>query len=126
VTTASSFNCPQCGGTLEVRAPGRTETIVCLHCGAALDAKDPKHQIVDQHRSAVEKTKIPIGARGTLRGEEFEVIGWMRRAVNYEGVQYLWEEYLLYNPYKGYRWLTESYGHWTLLKPLPQPPKESK
>jgi hypothetical protein len=124
--TAASFNCPVCGGTLEVRAPGRSETIVCQHCGTALDAKDPKKQLVSQWQSSVEKTKIPIGTRGTLRGEEFEVIGWMKRTVVYEGHPYSWEEYLLYNPYKGYRWLTEWQGHWTYLKPLPQPPRERK
>ena len=126
MVTASSFNCPHCGGTLEVRAPGRTEIIVCLHCGTALDAKDPKHLAVSEHRSKVVPTKIPIGARGKLRGEDFEVIGFMRRATKYESVLYSWDEYLLYNPYKGYRWLTEYKGHWTYLKPLPQPPQESK
>ncbi len=29
-----------------------------------------------------------------------------------EGVAYSWHEYVLFNPYKGFRYLTEYDGHW--------------
>lgn len=125
MVTASpeTFKCPACGAGLTLRAPGFSLTIVCSHCGAALDAQDPQHQRLSRHASSLKiKPLIPLGKRGTLRGEEFEVLGFMQRAVVYYGSTYEWSEYLLYNPYKGYRWLLESNGHWTFLKPLPGGP----
>jgi hypothetical protein len=43
---------------------------------------------------------------------DYEVIGFQRRGINVEGVSYAWHEYLLFNPYKGYRYLSEYQGHW--------------
>ena len=45
--------------------------------------------------------------------------------MRYSGVIYSWDEYLLWNPYKGYRWLVESNGHWVLMKTLQTAVKES-
>jgi hypothetical protein len=46
----------------------------------------------------------------------FEVIGFLVRQVMVEGAPYSWGEYLLFNPYQGFRWLTEYQGHWTMTK----------
>lgn len=124
MVTAASFSCPSCGGSLSIRAPGQSETIACQYCGSLLDPRDPAHLLLEKCIAAIYQPAIPIGSRGKLRGDEFEVIGHMRRATKYDGVFYAWSEYLLFNPYKGYRWLTEYAGHWNLLKPLPQPPAE--
>src|SRR2546422_8537000 len=40
----------------------------------------------------------------------------MRRAVQVEGVEYQWSEYLLFNPFKGFRWLSEYNGHWSYIR----------
>ena len=45
-----------------------------------------------------------------------------------DGVTYTWAEYLLYNPYKGYRYLTEYNGHWNdirTLRALPVPSQKN-
>lgn len=111
------FDCPACGGPLTLRAEGVSESLACPHCGAVLDARDPRHQVLARYRAKLSHPpKIPIGTRGTVRGELLEVVGMQRRAVKYYGVVYTWDEYLLWNPYLGYRWLAESNGHWTLLK----------
>lgn len=123
---SSRFDCPACGGPLTLRAEGVSESLACPHCGAVLDAKDPRHQVLAKYRSKLGVTpKIPIGTRGTLRGDQLEVIGFQRRAVRYSGVIYSWDEYLLRNPYKGFRWMTESNGHWLLLKTVETKPKET-
>ncbi len=61
-----------------------------------------------------------------MRGDLFEVIGFMRRAMTVEGVNYEWSEYLLFNPYKGFRWLSEYNGHWNFLKTTTHIPKTKK
>jgi len=47
-----------------------------------------------------------------MRGTDYEVIGFERRSIKVEGVRYSWHEYILFNPYKGFRYLTEFDGHW--------------
>jgi hypothetical protein len=121
------FDCPNCGGQLQLRAPGASLVIVCAHCGSALDAKDPRHKKLSEHEAnvkAMPPPTIPIGRRGTIDGVQWEHIGYLRRRVLYYGVSYHWSEYLLYNPYHGFRWLVESDGHWMFLKTINQVPRE--
>lgn len=119
------FDCAGCGGPLVLRAEGVSESLVCPHCGAVLDARDPRHQVLARYRlKLAAPLKLPIGTRGTLRGETLEVVGCQQRAVRYYGVVYHWHEYLLWNPYKGYRWLIESNGHWTFMKDVLDLPEE--
>jgi hypothetical protein len=121
---SSRFDCPACGGPLELRAEGATETLACPHCGAVLNARDPRHQILARYRAKLKvPPAIPIGARGVLRGLDMQVVGFQRRAVRYSGVIYGWEEYLLWNPYRGYRWLVQSDGHWLLMKTVLDDPQ---
>ena len=62
--------------------------------------------------------KIPLGTRGKLPTGEYEAIGFQIRSIEVDGVTYAWAEYLLYNPYKGYRYLTEYNGHWNDIRTL--------
>ncbi|HET7840925.1 MAG TPA: DUF4178 domain-containing protein, partial [Terriglobia bacterium] len=65
---------------------------------------------------------IPLGARGKVRGTQYEIVGFQRRTIHVDGVAYSWREYLLFNPFKGFRYLSEYNGHWndiTVLKTLP-------
>ncbi|MGD0307299.1 MAG: DUF4178 domain-containing protein [Candidatus Acidiferrales bacterium] len=55
---------------------------------------------------------IPLGTRGKIRGTDYEVIGFQRVTIRVEGISYSWHEYVLFNPYKGFRYLTEYNGHW--------------
>ena len=124
--TTETFNCTHCGGPLTLRAKGASLSVACPSCRAVLDAQDPRHQVLSRYEGAVrEQPVIPLGTRGKLRGEEFEAIGYMKRAVSYEGVPYEWSEYLLYNPFKGFRWLVEYNGHWTYFRQTTERPKEN-
>lgn len=121
------FDCPGCGGSLTLRAEGTSESLACPYCGAVLDARDPRHKILARYRAKLAyPPKIPIGTRGVLRGEDLQVIGFQRRAVRYSGVIYGWDEYLLWNPYKGFRFLVDANGHWTLMKTVTDVPQENK
>ncbi len=119
------LNCPSCGGALTVRGFEHTLTIVCPQCLSILDAKDSNLQILQKF---AEKTRIklliPLGSRGNWRGTVYEVIGYQQRTINAGGELYSWSEYLLFNPYKGFRYFTEYNGHWNdvvALRVLPQP-----
>ena len=69
---------------------------------------------------------LPLGARGTLRGVPWELIGFQTRGVTADGETFEWEEYLLFNPYKGYRYLTNYRGHWNLVVPLEPMPQRNR
>jgi hypothetical protein len=93
---------------------GRAVTIVCDRCHSILDAKDPQLRILQRFEAATgdEVPLIPLGTRGKWRGADYEAIGFQVRSMEVDGIGYSWREYLLFNPYKGFRYLTEYNGHW--------------
>ena len=121
----AGLNCPSCGAALEIRSFGNALNVVCPNCLAVLDAKDPNLQILQQAQSR-EKIPplIPLGSRGTLSGVKYDVIGFQVRTAGEADDSYQWQEYLLFNPYHGFRYLTEYNGHWNFvrtLQALPEP-----
>jgi uncharacterized protein DUF4178 len=121
-----TLSCPGCGGPLTVRGLLQTESIGCPACGSVIDLTDENLQIISTFQARFRHDpRIPLGSRGELFGELLEVIGYMRRKVTVEGVDYEWCEYLLFNPYKGFRWLSEYNGHWTFLRPMLERPTQT-
>ena len=121
---AKGLNCPKCGAAIILRSFGQAETVVCESCHSILDAKDPNLAILQQFEKITSAAKplIPLGTRGKLRGTDYEVFGFQVRHSKVEGISYYWHEYLLFNPYKGFRYLSEYNGHWndiTVCKQLP-------
>jgi DNA-directed RNA polymerase subunit RPC12/RpoP len=112
-----SLSCPQCGGPLEIRAPDQTQRIACPYCGSLLDATKDLAVLEALARVPVEP-KIPLGSKGRFGGVEWTLIGFMERSVTVEGVRYPWQEYLLYEPRSGFRWLVEAKGHWSFVEPV--------
>lgn len=118
-SSVRALNCTQCGGILSLRAAGYTVSLVCEHCGATLDTTDPDLRVIATATAAVTRPPIALGTRGVLRGETWEVVGYLERSDGEES----WSEYLLFNPYRGYGWLIDdgrrfSYGF--LLDRLPE------
>jgi len=119
-----SLNCPGCGASLTVRSFGNAVTIICNSCHSILDAQDPKLKILQTFKAKANEDPplIPLGSRGTIRGVAYEAIGFQRRTIQVEGISYSWHEYVLFNPIKGFRYLTEYDGHWndvSILRSLP-------
>jgi Domain of unknown function (DUF4178) len=119
-----ALNCPKCGAAITLHSFGQAVTVVCASCHCILDAKDPNLAILQQFEAATREVTplIPLGTRGKLRGTDYEVIGFERRATKVDGVTYYWHEYVLFNPYKGIRYLSEYHGHWndiSICKTLP-------
>ncbi len=119
-----ALNCPQCGAAIVLRSLGNAETVVCASCHSILDAKDPNLQILQRFQVITGEVPplIPLGTRGKIRGTDYDVIGFQRRSITVEGIRYDWHEYVLFNPYKPTRYLTEYQGHWndiSVCKELP-------
>jgi ribosomal protein S27E len=125
VPRAVGLNCPGCGAPLTLRTFSNAVNVTCSSCGRILDATDPKLTILQEaHRKFKMNPLIPLGTRGKWKGVTYEVVGFQERTITSEGVEYHWYEYLLFNPYAGYRYLTEYQGHWndvTVCHALPKP-----
>jgi uncharacterized Zn finger protein (UPF0148 family) len=117
--TATQLSCPNCGGPLELRAPDRTERVGCPNCGSLLDASQGRLRYLKTLERKGWVKSIPLGGTAEFEGRTFVVIGFMVRSVEFEGTRYFWQEYLLYEPAVGFRWLVESDGHWSFVKSVP-------
>ena len=108
-----SFNCGSCGATLNITAVGISITMACPSCHSLIDIKDPNYKILKKVSEKSHVTPlIPIGSKGKISGKNYQCIGFLQK----QDQGYYWVEYLLFNPYHGFRWLTESDGHWTFFK----------
>ncbi|HEX8476528.1 MAG TPA: DUF4178 domain-containing protein [Pyrinomonadaceae bacterium] len=144
---ATQLQCPQCAGPLELRAPDKTERVGCPNCGSLLDVNQGQLKFLKSLEPGKFKPTLPIGSVVNLRdllaasssgangkaadekknGErssdgaetKLTIIGWMVRSVEFEGVRYFWEEYLLYHPRVGFRWLVQSDNHWSYVEAVP-------
>lgn len=107
------FSCPACGGEIALRAMGHTLTAVCAHCGSVVDTSDARLKVVQEVKAKTRKTLIEIGQRGKVRGVAWEVIGYTQKSDKTQ--MYLWDEYLLFNPWHGFRFLGHMDGHWNFI-----------
>ncbi|HRP69604.1 MAG TPA: DUF4178 domain-containing protein, partial [Turneriella sp.] len=113
---AKDFRCPNCGGPVHLALPGKSQSVRCGHCGSILE---PTHDVLllrqKYEKAFSHKQWIPLSQEGVLKGIKFKCVGIVVRKDNYGGS---WTEYLIFNPYHGYRYLVESSGHWTYVEQL--------
>jgi hypothetical protein len=119
VVGAAQLNCPKCAGALELRAPDQSERVTCPYCNSLLDINQGRLKYLKTLEPKGPGPSIPLGATAEFEGHPLTVIGFLVRSVEYEGVRYFWQEYLLYNPQVGFRWLVESDGHWSYVVTVP-------
>lgn len=114
---STAMACPSCGAPVNLRAEGQTMSAVCGSCAGILDTTTPHLTEIGQVSKAILKIKLllPIGARGLLKNELWEIVGFMRRKDKWS----TWDEYLLFNPWLGFRFLVNYKGHWSLVRILP-------
>jgi ribosomal protein S27AE len=120
-TGSDALNCPACGAAIELRAAGHSMRALCGHCGSLLDTSHPRLRIIEQAIASEPRLIIPMGRRGRFDGVEYACIGFVRRR-DAEG--YSWQEYLLFNPFAGFRWLVTYDGHWSWVAMLPEEPRK--
>jgi hypothetical protein len=119
VPKAKALNCPNCGSQIELRALGAAAGVICSYCSSTIDASHPQLKIIGQWQAAMTvEPAIPLGSRGKLKGVLWEAIGFQQRGINVEGTNYFWREYVLWNPYQGFRYLSEYNNHWNFVTPL--------
>jgi hypothetical protein len=125
MSPVTAFSCPNCGASISMQAQGWSVTVACGTCGSVLDALDPTLRVLQRHAERLTVTpKIPLGTRGTINGRPYVVIGCQRVSITVEGVDYSWTEYVCFNPYHGFVYLSEYQGHWNVIEKLRSRPVE--
>lgn len=123
---SAALHCPNCGGSIQLRGFAHTLVAVCSFCGAQLDTSTPLFKILQTSQDwHLAKLPLPLGSRGKLDGVEWEVIGFQTRFIVVEGSTYKWHEYVLFNPFRGFRYLSEYDGHWNFIRTLSRIPKDA-
>lgn len=114
---SEALSCPSCGAPVNVRAQGQTMTAVCGSCAGILDTSTPNLQKIGKVAQTTLRLNpvLPIGQRGLFKDELWEVVGFMRRKDRW----CFWDEYLLFNPWSGFRFLVTFNGHWSWVRILP-------
>jgi len=110
--------CTECNGMLELKAPDSAKRVACPYCGALLDVANGQLAFFQLLEKPPHPPLIPLGAEGTLDSVKWLCIAFLIRSCRVEGTRYAWEEYLLWNQAKGFRWLMNANNHWTMLTPI--------
>jgi hypothetical protein len=115
--SARRLACPSCNAPIELFAPDQALRAACGYCSHLLDVQAGSLQILGKlaHKPVA---RIPLGTRGTFPEGEMTVIGFVQRSAGIDGSWYPFEEYLLYEPAIGFRWLVLSDGHWSYVQPI--------
>ncbi len=119
MSAGRAITCPACGGAIEVRAAGFSVNLACQHCGSLLDVSRPEVALIRKYKRAMNRFALEIGKRGTVFGQEWEIVGALRRKDQIA----IWQEFLLFNPYLGYRWLVVADGQWQFGTPVADRPQ---
>jgi hypothetical protein len=113
-----AITCPNCGGTVQLRGFAHTLAATCSNCRTVLDTSTGEISILAKVQAKYKiEPLIPLGWRGKFDDVLYEIIGFQQRYINSGGETYYWQEYVLFHPYKGFRYLVESTGHWTFVSP---------
>jgi hypothetical protein len=109
--------CPNCNGSLELRAPDATLRIACPYCNTLVSVEGGTLSIIAR-QAKKPKLDIPLGTKGTFADGELTVIGYVARSACVEATWYPFAEYLLYAPAVGFRWLVCSDTQWSYVQPV--------
>lgn len=119
IVKPKALNCPNCGAAVEIRGFAHTLNVACPHCLSVLDAATPELSVLQKVQAKQRyQPLIALGSRGKFRNATYEIIGFQVREVADEEDTYHWSEYLLFNPYQGFRYLSEYNGHWNFIRSL--------
>jgi DNA-directed RNA polymerase subunit RPC12/RpoP len=117
---AREIRCASCGKPYEGRRLESTEMVVCDACGSGLQLDEAETKVVGKNIGSKPLFTFETGTPITLDKIRYEVMGRLRYVERDDGDIYLSDEYVLFNPDKGYLWLSEEDGHFTVSEPFHQ------
>jgi hypothetical protein len=116
----STIVCPKCNATVNLRGRAMTIALTCPSCQTYYTIADWNQKTYQFGLKVTQE--IPLGAKGRFDNFLYEVIGFVVKEES--KWHYRWKEYLLFNPYRGYAFLSEYNGHWNFIWPIEEDPKK--
>jgi hypothetical protein len=111
--------CPQCGAFHELRGKAMTVAATCKSCKIYFRTGTWERATAEFRHT--EYQAIPLGAKGRIENYLYEVLGFIvKEETRYK---YRWREYFLFNPFRGYAFLSEYNGHWNFIWPIENDPR---
>ncbi|TYZ07612.1 DUF4178 domain-containing protein [Hymenobacter lutimineralis] len=108
--------CPKCHHQVPYFDQENSTFFVCPACHAYFKAEDDNAPVSLGKFEGNQKPVLPLGAVGTLRGQQYRVLGWMLRKE--KQAIYQWHEYMLRHEETGIQAQLAMYeGHWMLVGP---------
>ena len=106
-------NCPHCHKPVTVFDPSGSGFVVCRSCHSYCWFNATGALQLQQSVSHIKfKPIFDLGAQGTLRGIAYKLLAYLEKK---DELGFEWREYMLYNFKKGYAFLAEYEGHWSLI-----------
>lgn len=109
--------CPNCNGALELRVPDQSLRVTCPFCNSLVSVEGGALSVLARQATKPQLV-IALGGKGRFADGELTVIGYVGRSAYIEAEWWPFEEYLLYAPGVGFRWLVCSDGHWSYVQPV--------
>ncbi|MEZ5741804.1 MAG: DUF4178 domain-containing protein [Burkholderiaceae bacterium] len=109
-----AFACPHCAAPVQARLT-TAQTITCPSCASILDlGAGVGAQVNHVLQQRLPNWILKPGSEGLLAGVRWTVLGVQRREGRDDEDRFTWDEYLLWHPQQGFRFLTLDQGHWSL------------
>ena len=103
---------------MQLRGFAHTLSVTCGQCRSVLDTSTGEAGILSKVQAQYKiEPLVPLGSRGKFDGVTYEAIGFEQRYTISDGETFYWQEYVLFHPYKGFRYLSEYNGHWNYIRP---------
>ena len=112
--STKALECPSCGAPFELHAAGYSTLHVCQFCGSEIDLTNDHTRLIAKHVEAAKALHIPLGTKGRINNVDWVCVGNMEKSDSWDE----WEEFLLFNPYHGYRWLVWQENGWSVGTPI--------
>ncbi|MGE0799265.1 MAG: DUF4178 domain-containing protein [Lautropia sp.] len=115
---AEAFSCPSCGAPVQPKL-ATTRSISCASCASVIDLTHGTGRQMAAYRQAeLRPLLLPLQSTGRFDGIAWTVVGYQQRRGVVDGEGFTWDEYLLYAPGQGFRFLIHDAGHWTWMRTL--------
>jgi len=117
-----TISCPNCKAVLPVYGKAMTLAMTCPKCHTYFRTGKWNNEHVNYHRKDA-PVALPMGSKGTIDDTIYRVMGFVIKRDDAYGFE--WHEYLLFNPFKGYAFLSEYNGHWNFVWPIESGPVDA-
>ena len=106
-------------GTAPRAFVGRRMTLDALGLTPVRPSSPPFFRVEELSRPSGVEVWLDVGDEGELEGTRWRVIGMVSRASrDAAGAESAWDEYVLFAPGSGLRWLVVANGHWSFVETI--------